>query len=91
MCIRDRVERGVGVLEDHLHAQLVGAPLRTRHGLHRLALVVHLAGGGRQDARDDESQRRLAATGFTDDADDLARLHVQVHAGHGVHLSLIHT
>ena len=80
-----RVQRGIGILEDHLHAQLVGAPFRARQALHRLAAIAQLARAGRQDARDDAAQRGLAAARLAHDANDLARHHIQVHAGHRVH------
>src|SRR6185312_4774667 len=67
-----RVERCVGILEDHLHlaAQRTQAP--GSEILDRGPLKDDLAGRRLEEAHDGSSQRRLAATRFADEAQSLA-------------------
>ena len=67
-----RVERGIGVLEHHLHL----TPQRAARGGigpgDVLALEANSAVVGREQAEHEAPQSRLAATGFTDEAEALA-------------------
>src|SRR5882757_11256488 len=65
-----RVERGVAVLEHHLHA---AAQLAQREIAAELLAVEHDRAGVRLDQPDDQPcRRRLAAARFADDAEHLA-------------------
>ena len=70
-----RVERGVGILEDHLNA-MAGFP-----GI----AETHLTASGRVQASDQARQRGLAATRFTHQAEGLAALDVEPNAVDGAH------
>ena len=70
-----RVQRLVGVLEDHLHppAQLAQAPL----AVHGLAVQRHVAGGGRHQAEHGAGKGGFPATGLPHHSQDLAALPLQ--------------
>jgi hypothetical protein len=87
---QSRIERGVGILEDHLHGELPGAALLARHRRHVLAAPAHDARGLRQDAGDDAAQGALAAARFTHQAHDLAFGHVEIDVGDRLHDGLVH-
>jgi hypothetical protein len=75
-----RVQRLVRVLEHQLQpAQPVGPPGAAEHG-HRLALEGGRPGGQRHQAGGGPGERRLAAAGLADQADDLAAPDRQVNA-----------
>ncbi|MDT4863574.1 hypothetical protein FQZ97_982870 [compost metagenome] len=78
-----RVEAGVGVLENHLHAQARGVSLGGVHVGRAHAVDADLAARGRQQARRDAAQRGLAAAGFADQADHFAGPDHQVHVVDG--------
>ena len=66
------IQGGVRVLEDHLHllADLLELALGALYDI--LAVKMYLAGGGREQAHDHAAQRRLAAAGFSHNAQGLA-------------------
>ena len=73
-----RVERGVRVLEDHLHLEFGIARTVRRQGGDILALEQDGAVGRRHDAGDHATECRLAAAGFAHQADDLAACHGEI-------------
>ena len=78
-----RIERGEGVLEDHLHvpAKLLGA-FSVEPG-HVLAVEDEVAGVG-HEAGDRLRRRRLAAAGFADEREGFAAADHEGDALHGV-------
>src|SRR5262249_18952132 len=80
-----RVERGVGVLEDHLYREALGALAGRVQLAVGTAAPVALARAGIQDARDHAAQRRLAATRFAHQPHHLALAHGEAHVVHGAH------
>ena len=74
-----RVERGVAVLEDHLHLFAEGVEIE-RRGADRLAVEQDVSGVGRDDLHDQPGGRGLAAAGLADDAERLALGDVEVDA-----------
>ncbi len=68
-----RVERRVGILEDHLHLELLLARRLALEMRQRQAAPVALARGERQQSDGETAERRLAAAGLADEADHLAR------------------
>ena len=82
-----RVQRGVRVLEDHLHVstQLPElAPLEVRDVL---AVEPDLALRRIEEPHHDAGERRLAAPGLADQAERLAGVDLQVHAVDRVHVA----
>ena len=75
-----RIERGVRVLEDHLHALAPGAHRLVAERQQILALEAHLAGGGLEQAQHQTADRRLAAARFAHDGEGLALLEMEVDA-----------
>ena len=74
-----RVKRRVGILEDHLHAAALTA--RTAFlEVERLAFERDSSACRLMKANEAASERRLAATGFADDAEGLTSVHLEVHA-----------
>src|SRR5437867_2403603 len=67
-----RIERGVMILEDHLHLELPCPRIGGSEARERAATPEPFARGQWQQTHRDPAQRRFAATGFTDQADDLA-------------------
>ena len=80
-----RVERGVGVLEDHLHLEFGIARTIRRQGGDILALEQDGAVGRRHDAGDHPTECRLAAAGFAHQADDLPACYGEIDIIHGSH------
>ncbi len=72
-----RIERGVAVLEHHLHL-LAERPEVEGARAHRLAVEQDLAAIKRDDLHDKARGGGLAAAGFADDAERLALGHVEV-------------
>ena len=68
-----RVQRRVRVLEDHLQAHGSRGRARRVERRHRRALEDDRARARRHQADDRAGERRLAAAGLADEADDLAR------------------
>src|SRR5258708_3660358 len=66
-----RIERGVGVLEDHLGRELRGLPGWRRHRGTVRAAPQDCALAGLDDAGNDAAERRLAAAALADEPDDL--------------------
>ena len=80
-----RVQRGVGVLEDHLDvaAHVFGlTPVQARD-----VLAVDLDGTRRGTFQPDQhlGERGLSGTTLTDDAESLTRMQVETHPVHGLH------
>ena len=67
-----RVQRRVGVLEDHLDLARAGAQLAAREPDELLALELDRARRSARAAADRAAQRRLAAAGLPDEAERLA-------------------
>ncbi len=85
-----RVQRGVGVLEDHLHGELPDAaflPAIAATSWPRQVMAPALCG---QDAGDDAAERALAAARFAYQAHDFALGHVEIDVGHRLHDGLAH-
>ena len=79
------VERGVGVLEDHLQGAELGGPGGPADHLHRLPAVADLAGARGDEADGRPSEGRLPATRFAHQADDLPGVDGQRRADDGPH------
>eukprot|EP01132_Coremiostelium_polycephalum_P016178 gene16178-biopygen8216 len=80
-----RVETGERILKDHLHgAAHIAQPLRL-HGQHVFPVQQHLAAERLHQTHDGASGRRLAATGFTDERQGLARLQGEGQILHRMH------
>src|SRR3546814_16703724 len=79
------IERGEGILKDHLDSQrrFLGADLAVVPD--RLAVEGETASGWRQNAGDHAPEGRLAAAGFADQADHLACAAGAVAADTGLH------
>src|SRR3989442_8652387 len=78
-----RVQRGGRVLEDHLEiAALAAQRLVAERGEVHVA-EAHAAGGGFDEAEDESGDGGLAAGGFPDEAEGLARLDAEGDAVHG--------
>src|SRR4029078_1477225 len=75
-----RVQRSKRVLEDDLHPAPERPELAVGHCPDGATAEDHLAGGGLREAEDGPAERRLSAAGLTDEAEDLARLHLEVDA-----------
>ena len=80
-----RVERGLRILEDHLHAQDIGKPVGAAQLRRRAALVQQLAGALAVQAGDHPSQGRFAAAGFAHQAQHFAAAHRQRYAVDGMY------
>ena len=79
-----RIERGVRVLKDDLHVAPASAQGFWRQTQQVLAVEQELAAGRLDQAQHGARERRLAATGFADDADGLAACLGKAHAVHGI-------
>ena len=82
-----RVEAADRVLEDDLHVPAEPAQLLAAVGEEVLALVADLAAGGGDQAEDRAADGRLAAAGFADEAERLARRDVEADAVDGLHVA----
>ncbi len=80
-----RVERGVRVLEDHLHVAAHLAHVARVQLRQVLALELHLAGGRLVELQDGAARRALAAAGFADQSERLALLDGEGDTVHGLH------
>ena len=80
-----RVQRGVRVLENHLHFTAVRQQRFAFQRIDALAFIVHFTSGGRQQAHNSASNRRLAAARLAYNAQGFAFEHLQVHAVDGMH------
>ena len=78
-----RIERGIGVLEDHLHALAACAHLAVGERQQVLALETHLAGRRFDQAQHQPADRRLAATRRAHDGQGLTGLAFEVDAVDG--------
>src|SRR5262245_55397667 len=78
------VERGVRILENHLHmfAQLADFPAGEPQDIS--ALEKHLARGSRKEARNQSCGRRFATTALTDQAERLSLRHTKRDLVHGL-------
>ena len=82
-----RAEAAERVLEHHLHFLAPRPQLLLRQAVQRLTLKANAAFGIEQ-AQDRLTQRRLAGTGFADNAQRLAALNVQADAVHRLQVGL---
>ena len=80
-----RIERGVGVLENHLYGQLHRALFIRRHGSHGLAAPQALALIRRVQAHGNAPERGLAAAGLTHQAHHFTGTHGKIDLVHRVH------
>ena len=88
-----RVQRRVGVLEDHLHLAAHRLQRRALDVRDVLPVKAHFAGGRLQQSRDQARGGALATARLADDAQRLAALHVEADAVdrlHGADLFLHH-
>ncbi len=67
-----RIERGVGILEDDLHAAAEGAHGGGGGGRQRVAFEEDFAGGGFDEAEQHAGDGALAGAGFADQAEGFA-------------------
>ena len=84
-----RVERRVGILEDHLHVLAGGDQVLGLELGEVLALEDDLAGGGPVELGDGAGGRGLAAAGLADEAEGLALLDLEVDAVDRVDVALL--
>src|SRR5919198_10596 len=75
-----RVERGVRVLEDHLHPPAHAAHLLAGKARELGAIELHRAGGRLVELEDRAPRRRLAATRLADETKRLALLDEEIDA-----------
>ena len=80
-----RAERAERVLEDDLHGPAVRHQVRALEARDVPPLEADRPGGGRLLEQDQLGGRRLAASGFADEAERLAGVHRDVDAVHGLH------
>ena len=72
-----RIERGVGILEDHLHLLAYAGHLGARERGEVRAGEQDLAAGRIVEAEHEAAERGLAAAGLADDCERLAAAHVE--------------
>ena len=85
------IERGIGILEDHLHAPPHLTQIRTRGFGQFHTLEPHTARGGTVQLQDGAPGGRLAAARFADQAQGFPLDQVEIQAVHGpdgAHLAL---
>ena len=82
-----RVQRGVGVLEDHLHVAAQRLHLLVGELGQVVALEHHRAAGRLVEPGDQATGRRLAAAGLADQAQRAALGHLEGDAVHGLHVA----
>ncbi|BBK32731.1 hypothetical protein STHU_33650 [Allostella humosa] len=80
-----RVQAGIGVLEDDLHAAAEAHGVLAQHRRRILPLQQEAAGAGRHQPCQAVGERGLAAAGFADHCQRLARLDGQRHPVQRVH------
>ena len=68
-----RVERAVGILKDHLDAAVEGLAVRRRRAPSVLAVDAHVSARRLLQSDERAAGRGLAAAGFADEAEHLAR------------------
>ena len=78
-----RIERGVAVLEHHLHAAAQFA--QRQFAANRAAVIDDVAGIALHQVHQEARGGRLAAAGLADDADGLALGDIERHVVHGTH------
>jgi hypothetical protein len=71
------IERGVGVLEDHPHLPPVGPDVAARERRDIRPVGLHRSARRLVEPQEQSRERRLAATGFADDAQRLAAAYSQ--------------
>ena len=76
-----RVERGIGILKDHLRRQRLARFARSK---------ADRAGTGRINPRHQPGDRGFSAAGFANKADASAQRHLKADIVHCMQLSLIH-
>jgi hypothetical protein len=80
-----RIERRIGILEDHLHLELLRARRLGGEADERSPAPVARAGRRSEQADRDAPERRLAATGFADQPHDFAGCNREIDRVHGMH------
>jgi len=80
-----RVQRGIAVLEHHLHLAAQIADIDAAALAHRIAIEHQFAGIRHHQMQQEPRQRRLAATGLADHAERFALEQSERHAIHGAH------
>src|SRR5438132_2846692 len=86
-----RIERRVRILEDHLHLELSLARRDTGEARERLTAPESRARRERQEPDRESTQRRFAAAGLADEADDLPFPDREIDAIDGMHRFLAQT
>ena len=82
-----RIERGVGILEDHLHVPALRAHPRLRQAEQILAIEAHASARWFEQAQHQPADRRLAATRFAHDCQRFARVDMEVDAVDGADMA----
>ena len=85
-----RIERRVGILEDHLHLELLPARVGCGEARERLPAPIALAGGQREQSGGEAAERRLAAPRFADQPHDFAGKDREVDVVDRMHDLLVH-
>ena len=80
-----RIQRGVGILEDHLEVRPRLTQFRALQLLQMLSRQHHRALGRRDELHDGATERGLAAAGFAHEAENLALVQRQGNAVHRAH------
>src|SRR5699024_8477207 len=80
------IERGVGVLEDHLYVTAHLTQILASQGQKVPSFEAHTSGGGGHEADDGASQGRLAAPGLSDQTECFTACDVHVDSGERVYL-----
>jgi len=80
-----RAERAERILEHDLHGPAVGHEIRALEARDIAPVEADRPGGGRLLEQDQLGGRRLAASGFADEAERLAGVNREVDAVHGLH------
>src|SRR5882724_1714357 len=88
---RSQIRQQIELLEDEADGTLAhtGA-LRVGHSREVLIADADLSGRGRRQPADDVEKGRFARAGRADDGEEIARLHLQVHAAERGHIHLAH-
>jgi len=80
-----RIQRGIGVLENHLHAGAQGTQRRLPHARDLLSVHYDLAAGRVFQPKNGAAQGCLAGSRFSDQCQRFATLNVDVHAVYRAH------
>src|SRR5688572_6910253 len=80
-----RIQRGIGVLEDDLHALAQCLHARCARRCNVFPLEIDLSRGWRLQTQHHAGERALAAAAFADQAERLAAIDDEAHGAHGMH------